>query len=98
MELNEIEKYWVMTSEEDFVTAKILLDNEKYVQSMFFIHLAVEKMLKEIFVNKNFSEAPFSHNLIKIASSIHALELNNDTKILLADITSFNINSRYDDY
>ena len=98
MDLKHIEKHWLTSSIDDFDTAKILFEKEKYVQSMFFLHLSLEKMLKALYVNKNNGEAPFGHNLVKIASLIENLELGEYEKILLADVTSFNISSRYDDY
>ena len=65
---------------------------------MFFLHLSLEKALKALYVNKNNLEAPFGHNLVKLASLIKNLVPGEDENILLADVTSFNITSRYDDY
>jgi HEPN domain-containing protein len=98
MKLKDIEHFWLNGSEEDFDTAQLLFEKGKYVNSMFFIHLSIEKLLKALLVNKNGKEPPFSHNLVKLASLVHHLELNIETQNLLADITSFNISSRYDDY
>lgn len=98
MKLKVIEQYWLTSSNDDFETAKILYEKEKYVQSMFFLHLSLEKTLKALYVNKNNEEAPFGHNLVKLASLIENLISREDDNILLADVTSFNISSRYDDY
>ncbi len=98
MDLKEIEKYWIESSQDTFDTAKTLLENNKFVHSMFFLHLSIEKMLKALFVNQNQSESPFGHNLQNIASKIKNINFDKNTMELFAQITTFNISGRYDDY
>ncbi|HLP58298.1 MAG TPA: HEPN domain-containing protein [Candidatus Deferrimicrobium sp.] len=43
MDINEIEKYWVESSDDDMETSNVLFKNKKYTQSMFFLHLSIEK-------------------------------------------------------
>lgn len=98
MDIKEIEKYWIESSEDAFDTAKTLLENNKFVYSMFFLHLSIEKMLKALFANHNQTEAPFGHNLQKIASKIKSIDFGKNRMELFAQITTFNIAGRYDDY
>lgn len=98
MDLKEIEKYWIESSQDAFDIAKTLFENNKFVYSMFFLHLSIEKMLKALFVNQNQSESPFGHNLQNIASKIKNINFDKNTMELFTQITTFNIAGRYDDY
>ncbi|MDP1676673.1 MAG: HEPN domain-containing protein [Bacteroidota bacterium] len=98
MNLQEIEHYWLESSDDDFDTAEKLFLNKKYVQSMFFLHLSIEKVLKAVFVRKNNVEAPYGHNLQYLATKIVGIQWQQHQLDLLAEITSFNISARYDDY
>jgi HEPN domain-containing protein len=98
MDIKEIEKYWVVSSDEDMETAIVLFKNKKYVHSMFFLHLTVEKMLKALFVRKNKREAPFGHNLQSLAQKIPDIPFEKGHIETFSKITTFNIATRYDDY
>ena len=98
MDINEIEKYWLVSSDDEMETSIVLFKNKKYSQSMFFLHLAVEKMLKALFVNKNNCEAPFGHNLQTLAQKIPGIPFEKEHFETFAKITTFNIAGRYDDY
>jgi len=55
--------YWQSTAESDFETAEILINNQKYVQGLFFCHLCIEKMLKALVVKVTGEIPPKSHDL-----------------------------------
>jgi HEPN domain-containing protein len=63
----------------------------------FFGHLAVEKLLKSIYVKRRDEDVPRSHNLPRIAK---AADLTIPENILsdLVRITAFNLEARYPDY
>lgn len=98
MNLKEIENYWAASSDDDMDTTDVLFTKKKYVQSMFFLHLSVEKILKALYVRKNSSEAPFGHNLQTLAQKIPDVPFEKERLETLAKITTFNIAARYDDY
>jgi HEPN domain-containing protein len=98
MDIKEIEKYWAESSDDDMETTIVLFKNKKYVQSMFFLHLSVEKMLKALFVRKNNCEAPFGHNLQTLAQKIPDIPFKKEHFETFSKITTFNIATRYDDY
>jgi HEPN domain-containing protein len=98
MTIKEIENYWVVSSDDDIDTSNVLFKKKKYAQSMFFLHLAVEKMPKALYVRKNNCEAPFGHNLQTLAQKIPDVPFENEHIETLAKITTFNITARYDDY
>jgi HEPN domain-containing protein len=98
MDMKDIEKYWISSSDDDMETSAVLFKSKKYVQSMFFLHLSIEKLLKALFVRKNNFEAPFGHNLQILAQKIPGIPFNDKQLEAFAKITTFNIAARYDDY
>ena len=96
---NEISaiKYWQKASKQDFETAKILYSNKKYHHALFFCHLSIEKALKAVIIDKTKKAPPFVHDLLRLAER-STLILSEDVKSGLLEITTFNIQARYDDY
>jgi AbiV family abortive infection protein len=93
----EVVKYWLTASEEDFDSAEILFQNKKYHHALFFCHLSIEKMLKAIVVKSTRTAPPLIHDLVRLAEKA-GLDLSEPQKDELAEITTFNIGARYDDY
>ena len=93
----KIIKYWIETSEEDFDTMQTLFNAKKYAWALFLGHISVEKLLKALYVNKKNKTAPFIHNLYRIAE-LSEIDMPDEYADWLDTITTFNINSRYDDY
>jgi HEPN domain-containing protein len=61
-------------------------------------HLALEKVLKAIFVDRNNNKMPPKvHNLVRLAE-LSNIELDEDQKLLLDKISDFNLQTRYPDY
>jgi len=89
--------YWITSSDEDIDTMITLFENKKYSWSLFLGHLAIEKLMKALFVHVNNEHPPYIHNLIRLAEKCK-LNLDADLSLFFATITAFNINSRYDDY
>jgi len=93
----EVIKYWLTASKEDFDSAEILYQNKKYHHALFFCHLSIEKMLKAIIVKSTKTAPPLTHDLVRLAERA-AVPLSELQKNELAEITTFNIEARYDDY
>ncbi len=98
MALKNIEKYWKESADEALGAANDLFKSGRYSYAMFFLHLAVEKMLKALHVNRNKAEPPFGHNLQNLAVKIDGITVSAATRGLLAQITTFNTAARYDDH
>ena len=64
---------------------------------MFLGHLVLEKLLKAHYVKNNKKHAIFTHDLLRLAT-LAGLELNEETEEWLDEISTFNINARYDSY
>ena len=93
----EVVNFWLTASKEDFESAEILFQNKKYHHALFFCHLSIEKMLKAIIVNSTKTAPPLIHDLIRLAEKAR-LPLSEAQINELAEITTFNIEARYDDY
>ncbi len=90
-------KYWMDGSDDDYETMMAMFDSMRYSWSLFVGHLMMEKLLKAYYVKVKSDYPPFIHNLLRLAEKAD-LELTDDLKEQLATITAFNINARYDDY
>jgi len=93
----KIVNHWIETSEADFQTMKTLFDSKSYNWSLFLGHISVEKLLKALYVKKFSKHAPFTHNPYRLAE-LTEIEITDEYSDWLDEITSFNLNARYDDY
>ena len=89
--------YWRTTAERDLNVAEDLFKLGRYSYCLFFSHLALEKLLKGLVFKKTNAHAPPIHNLVRLAQQA-GLDLTYDQKKELFEITSWNIETRYDSY
>ncbi len=87
-------KYWTTIAKHDYETMTFLFKGKKYSDSLFFGHIALEKILKALVVKETGEQAPYTHNLI-LLMKITFPELLSEYKDLLNDVNDFNIRSRY---
>lgn len=97
VEVDKIVRHWIETSDEDFKTMMTLYDSNSFSWSLFLGHISTEKLLKALYVKKFSRHAPFTHNLYRLTELI-GLDLTDEYADWLDEITSFNLNARYDDY
>lgn len=90
-------KYWKDGADDALDTAIKLIDIKKYNYSLFFSHLALEKIIKALFVYTKKEAAPVGHNLVVLCERT-GIPLSKDEKNSLDEISKFNISARYDDY
>lgn len=95
--MKKIIDYWVKSANEDLTTAESLFKAKRYLHCLFFCHLFIEKILKAIYIAKTHTAPPWTHNLLKLSRESN-LELEENIKEDLREITRFNIRARYDDY
>lgn len=93
----KIIEYWFTASKQDFETTEILFENKKYYHALFFCHLSIEKILKALIVKKTQEAPPLVHDLVRLAERT-GIKLSANQKNELAEISTFNIEARYDDY
>jgi len=90
--------YWRESSKHDLDSAESIYKTGKYDWCLFIGHLALEKILKAVYVDVYDNEMPPKlHNIVRLAELAH-INLTEDQKLLLDTINDFNIQTRYPDY
>ncbi len=89
-------KNWLLKAEKDVETAEDLYKSKHYDWCLFIWHLAIEKVLKAKIMSLE-KEYLFTHKLINLAK-LAEYPIDKKTLEQLREITSFNIEARYDDY
>lgn len=74
-----------------------LLKAKDYNWALFIGHLVIEKLLKALYVKKVQKHAIFTHDLLRLANKIE-LSLTEEQEEWLDEISTFNVNARYDNY
>ena len=80
----------------DLEVAAILFKANKNSQSLFWCHLALEKLLKACVVRKTNKQAPYTHSLVLLAQTSEFI-LSDEQKEWLTEIGEFNAMGRYPD-
>ena len=65
----ELINYWIKSYDYDFEASEDLCKSGKYSHALFFGHLAVEKILKALFVKINDDYPPRTHNLMMLTKN-----------------------------
>lgn len=87
-------EFWIQSAQEDFEVGSSLINSGKIRHGLFFIHLAVEKILKACVCKNQNKTPPKIHNLLRLAE-LAGLKLENEQEKLLAEINEFNLEGRY---
>jgi HEPN domain-containing protein len=88
--------YWVTSAVHDWTVAGHLFEKQDFSYALFFGHLALEKLLKAVYVSRHDDAPPFTHRLPYLAGKAD-LALSADQLELLEAVTDFNLESRYPD-
>lgn len=96
MNVEKLRDFWLEEAAKSLQVAWHLFEKEDYSYALFFGHLSVEKLLKAIYVVRKADQAPYIHNLIRLAE-IANIPLNEVQRDRLIKITAFNLESRYPD-
>ena len=90
--------YWRESAQHDLESAKDIFNSGRYDWCLFIGHLALEKILKAIFVDRNDNKMPpKTHNLVRL-TELSEIEIDDEQKFLLDKINDFNIQTRYPHY
>ena len=91
-------EFWVKSSNEDWETVLSLFQSGRYIHSLFFAHLTLEKLCKALWVKFNDDNIPPKiHNLIKLLSQTK-VELEPVQYEYLLEVNRFQLEGRYPDY
>lgn len=90
--------YWRNQVEDDFDCSLVLCQSGHYAQSLFWAHLALEKLCKALWVKTNQNNSPpLIHNLLRIVTLTNE-KFTDEQLTFLADMNTFQIKGRYPDY
>lgn len=87
-------EYWIDGAEYDIETAESLFQTRRYPYALFFGHLAIEKILKALFVKETRKHAPYTHSLPLLASKL-TIEIPERLHKKLAQFMEFYLEARY---
>ncbi len=90
-------KIWVDGSIDAMDTAQKLFESKKYHHALFFLHLALEKIIKALYISKLDESPPYIHDL-KALIVLTNEDIEKDELKQLGEISKFNVSARYDDY
>lgn len=88
---------WKQSSDLNFITMQNLIKSKDYSWALFMGHLVIEKLIKANYVKRHKAHSIFSHDLLRLTRKV-GLEIPNNYDEWLDEITTFNINARYDNY
>lgn len=97
MSTEDILKYWMDGAMDALDTARKLYEDKKYNHALFFLHLALEKLLKGIYFKLKNEPPPYIHDLVRLGEFAE-INSSGEEKEILREISTFNIAGRYDDY
>ena len=73
-------KYWLESAQHDLESAESIFDSGRYEWCLFIGHLALEKILKAVCVDRNDNNVPTKvHNLVRLAE-LSRIELGENQK------------------
>jgi len=91
-------EYWKKSSTEDLLAASDIITRDKHIrQGLFFLHLALEKMLKARVCKTTQDVPPRIHDLVRLVN-IAGIALSQDKIDLLLEVNVFNLEGRYPEY
>ena len=87
-------KYWETIANHDYDTMLALFKSKRYSDSLFFGHIVLEKILKGLVVKKTKEQAPYTHDLVRLARLAN-IGSSKEEIIFLNNVNEFNIRARY---
>ncbi|MEK7504505.1 MAG: HEPN domain-containing protein [Patescibacteria group bacterium] len=98
MTQEEIVWFWKESSDRDWdFSQEIYSGGKRYDSALFFVHLALEKLLKALTYHVKNSHPLAIHDLVELAKRTD-LVFSVENLADLKEITTYNLSARYDDY
>ncbi len=96
-DIDSIVLYWRTSSDLNYSTMRNLMKSKEYSWALFMGHFVIEKLIKSLYVKKLQKHPLLSHDLLRLFEKID-ISLPSGYDEWLDEITTFNLNARYDDY
>lgn len=91
-------QYWKRTAADSWLSTQALFDANRYVESVFWAHLTLEKLLKAHWVKDNVTNSPPRIHNLKQLSEATTLALDDEQNLFLLEMNAYQMESRYPDY
>lgn len=88
---------WTIGAADALDTCDKLFESKKYHHALFFLQLALEKIIKALYISKLDDSPPYIHNLKQIVK-LSKIDITILESRQLDEISKFNVSARYDDY
>jgi HEPN domain-containing protein len=94
-DIKKLHNFFLSSALRDLKTFAGLKKLQRYDAALFFLHLAIEKNIKALFIEKVGAHAPLSHDLVFL---IGRCTVDVSEKILdyMRTISTFNVQTRYE--
>lgn len=90
--------YWKRQAFDDWETIDVLYKGGKYLQSLFWMHLSIEKLCKALWISTNEGNIPpRTHNLNRLLAETNVF-IPDHYAVLLVELNRFQLEGRYPDY
>jgi len=86
--------YWETGAEEEMLNARIMIENQRFLTSMFFCHLCLEKILKALVVKVTEEHPPRTHILSSLADTA-LINFDEGQEQFISEIQTFQLEGRY---
>lgn len=90
-------EYWQKGAMDDLETARILIENKRYVHGLFFCHLSIEKIIKAHVVKETNEIPPKSHDLFFLSKKAN-IDLAEDNQMIIQILMKYQLEGRYPEY
>ena len=92
--MNEVVSNWVRSSRYDIKTAEALYISRRYVYVIFMCHLAVEKALKAVVLDRRKKSAPKTHDLVRLVE-LSEITVPDRHRPIIAHLSEASVPTRY---
>jgi len=90
--------YWLNSAEEDRLSSEVLFEKKRYLHSLFWAHLMLEKLAKALWVKNHDDDIPPKvHNIVWLLEESN-VNLGDDQMAFLVKFNRFQLSARYPDY
>lgn len=94
-DVKKLHQFFVKSAERDWSTFQSLKKLKRYDAALFFLHLAIEKHIKALYIKGTGLHPPLSHDLVFLIGRC-SVEVSEQVVGLLRVISTFNIQTRYE--
>ncbi|MBI1939064.1 MAG: HEPN domain-containing protein [Ignavibacteriales bacterium] len=91
-------QYWLTQAEDDWEVVNTLFEGKKYLQSLFFAHLVIEKICKALWIKHNDTNVPPKTHNLNLLLSQTPLTLSDEQNEFLLNLNRFQLEGRYPEH